>query len=362
VNSRPTWAEINLSAVAFNMQQMQQVVGERVKVLAVVKANAYGHGLVPVAQTLRDNGAWGFGVATVDEGIALREAGVDAPVLILSATLSEEATAIVNDDLTPAVASVAVAETLNAAAERARKTLNVHVKVDVGMGRLGVWHEEAVEFINCLMTLSHLRLQGVFTHFPCADEENLAVTLHQIHLFHQLRTRLLERWNVPLFHAANSAAALRLRESHFNLIRPGLALYGVPPCPFIPHLQPALSLKTRIAFLKNVPAGHSLSYSGTYVTPKPTTIATLPIGYADGYPRSLSNRGIALVRGQRCPVVGRVTMDATLIDVGAVKDAALGDEVVLFGEALPVEEIAALAGTIPYEILCGIGQRVPRVY
>ncbi len=352
---------------------MQQVVGEGVKLLAVVKANAYGHGMIPVAQTLLSCGVWGFGIASVGEGAVLREAGIESPVLILGAVLPEEASAVVEYSLTPTICSFAMAESLNQAAERAGKPLNVHVKVDTGMGRLGMWHDEAEEFIARLTALAHLRLQGVYTHFPCADEDDLSLTLHQVNLLGQLRTRLEQRGiRVPLFHAANSAAALRLPESHFDMIRPGLALYGVSP--FIPHpssliphlLQPALSLKTRITFLKRVPAGCSLSYGHTYTTPQPTTIATLPTGYADGFPLSLSNRGVVLVRGQRCPVVGRVTMDAILVDVGSLEGVELGEEVVILGEQngvrLSVEEVAALAGTIPYEILCGVGQCVPRVY
>lgn len=370
MTSRPTWAEIDLDAIAFNARQIQQIVGEQVKLLAVVKANAYGHGIVPVVKALLSAGVSDFCVASVDEGMELREAGIDAPVLVLSATLPEESEAIVELDLTPTVASFEVAESLNCAAERTGKPLNVHVKVDTGMGRFGVWYEEAEEFIARVTALPCLRLQGVLTHYSSADEDDLTVTVRQTNLFAQLRERLLKRWNVPTFHAANSAAVLRLPESHFDAIRPGLALYGVYPCERVTEvattLRPAMSLKTCITFLKRVPAGCALSYGGTYVTPQPTTIAILPIGYADGYPRSLSNRGVVLVRGRRCPVVGRVTMDSILIDVGAIEDVRVGEEAVIIGEQhgarLTVEEVAALAGTIPYEILCGIGQRVPRVY
>lgn len=366
MTSRPTWAEIDLDAVVFNARQMQRMVGERVKLFAVIKANAYGHGMVPVVKTLLSIGVSAFCVASVDEGIVLREAGIDALVLVLSATLPEESEAMVEFDLTPTVSSLVVAESLNRAAERCGKTLNVHVKVDTGMGRFGVWHEEAEAFIARMIALPRLRWQGVLTHFSSADEDDLTATIRQTTLFAQLRERLLKHGNVPTFHAANSAAALRLPESHFDAIRPGLALYGVPPCSNPQPLRPAMSLKTRIVFLKRVPAGFSVSYGGTHVTSQPTTIATLPLGYADGYPRSLSNRGVVLVRGQRCPVLGRVTMDAILVDVGSVEGVALGEEVVLFGEQhgarLPVEEVAALAGTIPYEILCGVGQRVPGIY
>jgi len=360
---------VDLDAIAFNARQMQQVVGANVPLLAVVKANAYGHGMLPVARTLLSAGASGFCVASVDEGGELRAAGIDAPVLVLSATLPEEAEAMVEYDLTPAVGSWEVAESLNRAAERAGRPLNVHVKVDTGMGRFGVWHEEAEEFIARLTALPHLRWQGVLTHFSSADEDDLTVTIQQTNFFAQLRARLSTSYHVPTFHAANSAAALRLPESHFDAIRPGLALYGVPPYPLIPHpsslipsLRPAMSLKTRITFLKRVPAGCALGYGGTHITSQPTTIAILPIGYADGYPRSLSNRGVVLVRGQRCPVAGRVTMDSILVDVGAIENVKVGEEAVIFGEGLPVEEVSALAGTIPYEILCGIGQRVPRIY
>lgn len=370
MTSRPTWAEIDLDAIAFNARQIQQIVGERVKLFAVVKANAYGHGMAPVVKTLLSIGVSDFCVASVDEGIVLREAGIDAPVLVLSATLPEESEAMVEFDLTPTVSSLVVAASLNRAAERCGKPLNVHVKVDTGMGRFGVWHEEAAEFIARVTALPHLRLQGVLTHYSRAEGEDLTPTIRQTTLFARLRERLLKRWNVPTFHAANSAAALRLPESHFDAIRPGLALYGVSPLQtsiLNPQpLRPAMALKTRIVFLKRVPAGFSVSYGGTYITPQPTTIAILPLGYADGYPRSLSNRGVALVRGQRCPVVGRVTMDTIMVDVGSVEGVELGEEVVVFGEQnsvrLPAEEVAALAGTIPYEILCGIGQRVPRIY
>jgi alanine racemase len=339
-------------------------------VLAVVKAGAYGHGSVEVSKRLMMLGAEMLGVALLEEGRELREAGIDAPVLVMGATFPEQADAIVSLKLTPVLFSLTTAHALSDAAYRRRTEINVHVKIDTGMGRIGIAPEDAPEFIAALRRLRGISVRGLMTHFADADLRDKQFASRQMDRFEALLMTLEQmKINVPVRHAANSAAVLDFRRAFFNMVRPGLMLYGYAPLEERlagVELRPVLSLVTRIVFMKKVPAGVPISYGRTFTTKRESLIATLPIGYADGYSRVLSNRGEVLVRGARVPVVGRVCMDMCMIDVTDVPAVCEGDDVVLIGfqgnERITADDIAEKTGTIAYEVLCGISNRVPRIY
>lgn len=365
---RPTVARISLSALTHNFEEVMRRANGR-KVLAVVKARAYGHGLVPVARHLLGRGAHMLGVALVEEGRELREAGIDAPVLVMGPVFPEQADAVAAWRLTPALSNNTVARALADAARRRSLRIAVHVKVDTGMSRLGVSPEAAPDLVQELMALEGIVVEGLMTHFADADLRDKAFAAHQMERFETLLRILADRGiAIPLRHAANSAAILDYQRALFTMVRPGLMLYGYDPVEGSASgadLQPVLSLFTRIFLLKKVPAGTPISYGRTFVTGRESLIATIPIGYADGFSRSLSNCGEALVRGVRAPIAGRVCMDMTMLDVTDVPGVRENDEVVLIGssggERITAADLAAKTGTISYEVLCGISARVPRV-
>jgi len=368
-SDRPTIAVIDMDALDHNFREVVRRA-EGQQVLSVVKAGAYGHGAVEVSKRLLRLGADMLGVALVEEGRELREAGIDAPVLVMGATFPEQAEAMVSLKLTPAIFGLSVAQALSEAAYKRRTTINVHVKIDTGMGRIGIAPEDAPDFIAALQKLRNISVQGLMTHFADADLQDKQFASKQMDRFEALLKALEAKMiKVPVRHAANSAAVLDFRRAFFTMVRPGLMLYGYNPleegAPGA-GLRPVLSLVTRIVFIKKVPSGVPISYGRTFTTKRESTIATLPIGYADGYSRGLSNKGEALVRGMRVPVVGRVCMDMCLIDVTDVPTAREGDDVVLIGsqggERITADEIAAKIGTIAYEVLCDISNRVPRIY
>ena len=368
---RPTWIEVDLSAIGHNVQELRSQIKPETQLLVPLKANAYGHGALAVGKYLETKGVDFFGVASIDEAVALRQGGIRTPLLILNTILEEEVEAIFDHQLTQTVCTEELAIRLNQRASLSGKKIPVHVKVDTGMGRIGVWHEEALELVRFVKQLPYLELQGLFTHLAYADGTEPEATRDQIDSFRSL-VRRLERESLlpPLLHVANSAGVLTHSASHFNLVRPGLAVYGILPFTeknrtSVP-LRPALSLKSRICFLKKVAKDRQISYGGTYTTHKETLIATLPIGYADGYNRLLSNKGEVLVRGQRAPVAGRVCMDQVMIDVGHIPGVQVGDEVVLIGrqgkEEITANDLASNCNTIPYEVFCWFSSRVPRIY
>ncbi len=373
MSSRPTWAEIDLGAIRYNLRQIKKLVGSGIrsspKIMVVVKANAYGHGLVEVAKTLQNSGVHSLGVATLDEAIVLRTEGIKLPVLVMGAILPGEVNTALDYDVALTLCNKELARTLNNKAKAKNITIPVHIKIDTGMGRIGIWHEKALEFVKMLKKMRNIRMEGIYTHFASASRDNF-FTNYQLEAFEGLLKKLAqENIQFSYRHAANSIALVDLKKSHFNLVRPGIIVYGMyPKRSFVKilKLKPALSLKTRIVYLKEVPQGRSISYGRTYITEKATRIATLPIGYADGYGRILSNRASVLVKGQKAPVVGKITMDQTMVDVGHIKGVRIGDEVVLIGHQRQVEmrteEIARVSKTIPYEIVCSITNRVPRVY
>ncbi|MGE5174021.1 MAG: alanine racemase [Betaproteobacteria bacterium] len=367
--NRPTAAVINLGDLDHNFKELVRRAEGR-SILAVVKAQAYGHGAIRVSKHFLELGADMLGVALVEEARELREAGIDATILLMGSIFPEQAETAAMLRLTPAVYSMPVARALSEAAQKLRTKISVHVKIDTGMGRIGISPEDAVGFIDEIRRLEGIEVQGLMTHFADADLRDKGFAAKQMDRFGMLLKRLDEGGiNIPVRHAANSAAVLDYRRALFTMVRPGLMLYGYNPLESVMEgadLKPALSLVTRIAFLKKVPANVPISYGRTYVTQHESLIATLPIGYADGYSRGLSNKGEVLVHGKRVPVVGRVCMDMCMIDVTEVPGVREGDDVVLIGsqgrELITADEIAAKTGTIPYEVLCGISSRVPRIY
>ncbi|OIO36529.1 MAG: alanine racemase [Candidatus Omnitrophica bacterium CG1_02_44_16] len=366
---RQTWVEVDLQALASNYRFLKSMLPKGTKVMAAVKANAYGHGIVEVSRKLIECGIDYLGVACIDEALALRKHFAREPILNLGVFLRQDIGTVLKNNITVTVANLNAAKILNAAARSLKKKANVHVKIDTGMGRLGVWHEEAEEFIIALCSLRNLTIEGLYTHFPSADSDE-AFTKSQITAFCVLVNRLQIRGiDIPIKHAANSMAVIGFKDAHFNLVRPGLALYGLHPKDDLLGkigLKPILSFKTKVVYLKKVASGRSISYGRTYVTDKEAVIATLPVGYGDGYNRHLSNKGHVIIRGVSCPVVGVVCMDQTMVDVSRVKGVKIEDKVVLIGSQgahkIRVEEIATLCHTIPYEVVCWISPRVPRVY
>ena len=363
---RPTWAEIDLKNLEHNLSQIKGRVTPGTKILVTVKADAYGHGLIPVAKRLSARGVDFFGVASIDEGIKLREAGIGSPVLILGLILKSDMAPLFKYNFSTTVCEEELPKALNNMARKLGKRINVQVKVDTGMGRIGVQHYDAYNLVAKISKLKHINIEGVFTHFAFADL-NKEFTFYQIDLFDRLIKRLNKNGvNIPLVHAANSMGLLDYKNSHFNMVRPGLIIYGLYPKGNLKiKLKPVLSLKTRIVFIKNVSRGIGISYGHDYVTQKATRIATLPIGYGDGYPRNLSNKAEVLIGGKRFRMCGKICMDQIMIDLKGA-ESKVGDEVVLIGvqgkEKITAEELALKSGTIPYEIVCGLGSRIPRVY
>ena len=367
--NRATFAEIDLSAISHNIGEIRGIIPKKTKIMTVVKANAYGHGAVEVSKAAMSSGIDYLSVATVSEALELREAGISAPILVLSEAPIDAAKEIISASLTQTVYSIELAKALSAEASMQGKIANIHIKIDTGMGRIGVSADGAVPLIIEINKLDNLFIEGIFTHFAKADDISGDYTKKQLDEFVRVIGEVESNgFKIPLKHAANSAATLYFPESHLGMIRIGLAMYGLYP-PFAKNrpldLRPALAFKTGVVYKKRVREGTALSYGCTYVTDKETTIVTLPVGYADGLPRSLSNRGKVLIHGKRYPIVGAVCMDLTLADVG---DDAIefGDEVVMIGrqgkEEISVDEVAELEGTISYEVICGIGKRVPRIY
>jgi alanine racemase len=367
---RPTRAAVDLARIRHNIRALRSRLAAGVRQMAVVKADAYGHGAVPVARAALAAGAEWLAVATVAEGLELRAADVTAPVLVLGPIPAEDAPAAVAGMLSVTVCSREAAMQLAGAAAQAGKRADIHVKVDTGMGRLGVEPAEAVEFTAWAASLPGLRVEGVFSHFASADETDLTFARRQLARFRQVLAALEQRAVVvPLRHMANTAATLVLPESHFDLVRNGIGIYGLRPSPEVPltvELRPALRWETAICHLKTVPPDTPLSYGSTFRSRRESRIATLPVGYADGYPRLLSNRGRVVVGRRLAPVVGRVCMDMILADVTDVPGVTGGDRVLLIGRdgaaEVSADDIAELTGTINYEVTCAIGKRVPRQY
>jgi alanine racemase len=363
-------ATVDLSAYAHNLSVVRNLVGPQCAIGAVVKANAYGLGAVPLATRALESGASLLGVATVDEGVELREGGIEAPILVMMQSAPDAIPAIIRYGLTPMLSDVKSAEILGELARRANTVVPVHCMVDSGMNRQGFASETAAEAIQYMTRISHIDVEGIATHFPVANKSDDSFTYGQIKIFKQLLKRL-EREGIPfeMAHAANSAATVNYPAGIFNLVRVGIMTYGVWPTdnpPSAALLRPVVRWETQVAQVRVLEPGSSVGYGRTYTTSTRMKAAMLPIGYADGYPHSLSNKAEVLIRGNRCPIRGSVCMDQVVADVSSVPHVEVGDTVVLLGrdgeESISVVELACCAGTIPYEILAGIGRRVPRVY
>ena len=368
--SHTTRAEVDLGALAYNYHQLRRFAPASVKFLAVVKADAYGHGAIPVSKKLEGLSADFLGVAWVQEGIELRNGGIKKPILVLSGIYEEEVEEVLDYNLTPMVYRLEIAQALSSAASKRGKKVPVHLKVDTGMGRIGVLAEEAPAFANRVRQFENLEIEGIASHLSTADEGDSAFASMQLERF----SRTIEEMkrlaiDPPFCHIANSAALVNLPAAHFTLVRPGIMLYGSYPSPSLKDkvsLRQVMSWKSHIADLKKLPAGYPISYGRTFITQRPSLIAAIPVGYADGYNRLFSNRGEVLIKGMRAPVAGRVCMDWTMVDVTAITGVEVGDEVVLMGsqsgQEITPEEMGGWIGTISYEILCSVGKRVSRIY
>ncbi len=365
---RPTQVRVDLGALAQNLTLLRRHAGGR-PVMAVVKANAYGHGLVEVARHLEGCGVEAFGVALLEEGLTLREAGITRPILVFGGIPAAQMPALLRHHLELTTPSVAKLEQIDAAAAASGLRARVHLKIDTGMGRIGVQYFNADTLLEASLRCRHVDVVGVYSHFANADAADLGHARLQLERFLEA-IAFYERRGLPCprRHIANSAALLQLPESHLDMVRPGIVLYGVAPgpeCPLQLPLQPVLSWHSRVVYFKVLPAEHPVGYGSAWRSDRPERLVTVPCGYGDGYPRALSNRAEVLIRGRRCPIAGKICMDQFMASLGE-GSAYNGDEVVLIGhqqgECIRVEELAERAGTIPYEILTGIGARVPRVY
>ena len=363
-----TWVEIDLDRFAANLAAIRGIDGARHEIMLVTKADAYGHGAVEMARAAEHEGVATLGVATLHEGIQLRQSGCRLPIVVLSPLLPSEIDDAVANDLSPTVADLDFAQALSAAASAGPGPVRVHVEIDTGMGRTGVREEDAEAFLVALSSLPRLRLASLYTHFPDADAEDLSFTAAQSLRFQALVARLAERGVRPArIHAANSAGTLNVADARLDWLRVGLIAYGLHPAHSRTRLAlaPVMAFKSRLVQVRSLPAGVPVSYGRTFVTQRPTRLGVVPVGYGHGLSWLMSNRGEMLVAGRRVPIIGRVTMDLTMVDLTDVP-AEVGDEVVLFGDqgeaALPIDEVAAWSETLAYEVMCTIGKRVTRIY
>lgn len=365
-----TQAIVDLSAIAHNLGLVRKLVGSGVKICAAVKADAYGHGIEQVSRIARAAGAEWLGVGSTWEGKRLREAGLGGPILVLGATSPRESSLIAGHGLSQMITSLELAQALSREAQQQGREVGIHLKVDSGMGRLGIRPEEALEFCESLKKLPGLRFEGLMTHFALAHSREKSFTRKQLEIFQETSRALEARgFRFSLRHAANSAAIIDLPESHLDMVRPGIMIYGHFPSSEVSSalpLRPALTLRTEIGHLKSLKPGESVSYGRSFVASRESKVAILPLGYADGYDRKLSNRAQVLVQGRPAPVVGIICMDMTAVDVTDLPEVKAGDEVILLGrqgkEEISAEQIASWLSTIPYEVLTRIGSRVERVY
>ncbi|OFW11002.1 MAG: alanine racemase [Acidobacteria bacterium RIFCSPLOWO2_12_FULL_59_11] len=378
MSTRPTWVEISLPQLAENYRVIRERVGAKRAVMAIVKADAYGHGLLEISKTLAGLGVDWFGVTSADEGIELRQIGISQPILLLTGFWEGEQQALTDFDLVPAVYSEDQLLALESWGQKTGKRIRFHLKVNTGMGRLGIYWQEVELFVEAYRRMVHVEIEGLFAQFSAAEDFTTRQTEEQAERFHHVQQALARAGIFPRYcHQANSAAIVNRPETWGNMVRPGLLLYGYQLPPRFPagdqptscHPLPVreiLTFKSKIIAVKEVPAGIALGYGGRYVTARPSRIATIPAGYADGLDRRLSGRGHVIVCGQYSPIVGNISMDLTLLDGTELPHLSVGEEAILIGHkgacAVTALDLAEMAGTIPYEILCGIGKRVPRRY
>lgn len=367
------YAAVDLDAVLYNLESMKKNIHRDTKIIAVLKADGYGHGAVPLAREIAPlSYIWGIAVATVEEGMELRRAGISKPILILGYTYEEDYETIVREDFRPAVFKISMANRLSEEAVKAGKTIKIHIKVDTGMTRIGYRDiKKDVPEILAISNLPGVEIEGIFTHFARADETDTAPAYTQLNKYLEF-LRELEKMglSIPVKHCSNSAGIIRIPEANFDAVRAGVILYGMYPSQEVEKepvpLRPVMEIKSHIAYIKTVEPGVEVSYGGTYTTQKVTRIATIPVGYADGYARGLSNKGSVLIRGRRAPILGRVCMDQFMVDVTEIPEARELDEVTLLGkdgvERITMEELGEISGRFNYEFACCISKRVPRIY
>lgn len=366
-------AIVSLDAVAHNFREMRKNIAEDTKVIAVVKADAYGHGAVQIARLVEEyDYIWGFATATEEEAIELRRAGIKKPILVLGIVFEEYYPELIRYDIRPAVCEADSAEKLSKEALRQGKTVHIHLALDTGMTRIGFADvPQSVETIKQIQMLPNLEIEGIFTHFARADEYDRSPALVQLERYLDF-LKLLEDAGIkiPLLHCSNSAGIIRIPEANLSMVRAGITIYGIYPSSEVERdkikLETAMEIKSHISYLKDVSPGTAISYGGTFVASKPMKVATIPVGYADGYPRQLSGKGWVLIHGQKAPILGRVCMDQFMVDVTDIPNTSSGDEVTLIGrdgnEVITAEEFGELSGRFSYEFICCISKRVPRVY
>lgn len=365
-------AEISVDAIKHNYKQIRSIIPKHTEMMGIIKADGYGHGAIEVAKILQEQGVNRFAVAIAKEGEELRKEGIVSPILILGYTPKADIKTLIENDLTQTVFSYEMAKYISEEAKKLNKTVNIHLKVDTGMGRIGFMSSsQSIEEINKMAELTHINMEGIYTHFSTADEEDPTYTKDQWSIFEGFLKELDEVGiHLPIMHAANSGAIMCHAYTHLNVVRPGIILYGYYPSGYLQNkvldLQPAMTLKTQVVHVKELPEGHYVGYGRKFYTKEKTKIATIPIGYADGYSRRLAGKGRVLIHGQYAPVIGSICMDQFMVDVTGIKGVKVEDEVVIFGkqgdQAIPIEELADALGTINYEVMCMIGKRVPRLY
>ena len=367
------YARIDLDAIAYNMEQMKHNLRPETKIMAVIKADGYGHGAVQIAEMLENiDYIWGFAVATLDEAVVLRTEGIQKPILVLGCVFPDQYLSMLKHNIRMNVYTEEMAESISQMAAREGMTAYMHIKLDTGMARLGFdIHEGAVAAITRIGQMKNVVLEGIFTHFAKADEMDKTFTEKQINQFDWMVDQLKENGVTFQYeHCANSAAIIDVKEANFDLVRAGISTYGLYPSEEIQkeqvRLKPAMALKSHVAFVKEIEKGTPISYGGSYISEEKMKIATIPVGYADGYPRNLSNKGYVLIRGRRAPIVGRVCMDQFMVDVTEIDGVSFGDKVTLIGtdgnETITVEDLSELSGRFHYEFICDLGKRIPRVY
>lgn len=366
-------AEINLDAIAYNMEQMKKRIGGHARLIAVVKADGYGHGAVPVAEMFEQcSWVWGYAVACLEEAAELREHGIRKPILVLGCVFPDQFEEMIRYDVRPAVYMESMAELISQEAVRQGKDAFIHIKIDTGMGRIGFpATEESADAVERISRLPGIRIEGMFTHFAKADERDKTYTFLQHDRFVKMKELIEKRQiHVQYFDCDNSAGIIDFPDMKHDLARAGIAMYGMYPSDEVDRsavdLRPALSLVSHVSFVKDVEAGTPISYGGTFVSDRPMRVATIPVGYGDGYPRSLSNKGYVLIHGKRAKILGRVCMDQFMADVTDIPETAFMDRVVLVGrdgdEEITVDDLAALSGRFNYEFVCCLGKRIPRIY
>ncbi|WP_058486268.1 alanine racemase [Defluviitalea phaphyphila] len=365
-------AEINLDAIAHNINQIKKQLSHNTEIMAIIKADAYGHGAIEVSKVLIENGVERLGVAILDEGKQLRNKGINVPILILGYTSPSKADEIVSFNLTQTVFTYEMAKALSDSAKAQNKNVNIHIKIDTGMGRIGFKpNNESINLIKEINKLPNLNIEGIFTHFSSADEADSSFTELQFNRFTSFIKELeKEKIYIPIKHCSNSAGFISYKKTHMNLIRPGIILYGLYPSDEVKKdivdLKPAMTLKAKVIFVKEVEKNSPISYNRKFITKRKTKVATIPVGYADGYSRRLSSKGRVLIKGHYAPIIGNICMDQFMVDVTHIPNVKIGDEVILMGQQedkiITAEEIAKKIGTINYEIICVVGKRIPRVY